>query len=152
MNYNKFTTIIVKKSSKFHLINLKFFLGMHNAAACCTIVCYFLMIFSWSTGFSACFTKRVPLTFATSVLNMLNAVFLGLMLAIFHRKIITVNKDLRCGESNILLQIICQNRVINYGYSLGICWLGLLFTFLNSICWYHISKMQKILLAHGHYY
>ncbi|RNA06351.1 hypothetical protein BpHYR1_050154 [Brachionus plicatilis] len=117
--------------------------SMHNAAACCTIVCYFLLIFSWSTGISAGFTKRVPLTLATSVLNMLTAVFLALMIAIFHRKIISVNQDTKCGGSNQLLQIICQNRVVKYGYSLGMCWLGFLFTFLNSICWYHISACDK---------
>ena len=125
---------------------------MHNAAACCTIVCYFLLIFSWSTGIIAGISKKVPLTLATSVLNMLTAVFLALMLAIFHRKILSVNQDLNCKGSNELFLIICQNRIVTFGYSLGICWLGFIFTIFNSFCWYYISKMQKILLIHGNFY
>ncbi|CAF0906583.1 unnamed protein product [Brachionus calyciflorus] len=121
---------------------------MHNAAACCTIVCYFLLIFSWVTALSAGFSKRVPLTFATCVLNMLIAVFLGLLLAIFHRKILGIDQKPACGESTQIHRIICKNRIVKFGYSLGLTWLAFLFNLITSICWLYITKMQKLLLAH----
>lgn len=125
---------------------------MHNAAACCTIVCYCLLITSCITAISAGFSKKVPLTFATCVLNMLIVVFLVLLLAIFHRKIIVIDLKPSCGDSSQIFRIVCQNKMVKLGYSLGMTWLALLFTIISSISWLYITKMQKLLLAHGYFY
>lgn len=125
---------------------------MHNAAACCTIVSYFLIIFSWITAITAAISKRVPVTLATCVLNLVIAVFLGLLLAIFHRKIITEESRSDCYDLKIVLNIVCSTRNVQFGYSLGLTWLSLFFTVMNGICWFHITKMQKLLFAHGYYY
>lgn len=125
---------------------------MHNAAACCTIVSYFLLVFSWATAIGAAISKKVPVTLATCVLNLLIAVFIGLLLAIFHRKIITEEKRLDCYDLKIVFNLVCSSRTVNFGYSLGLTWLALFFTVMNGICWFHITKMQKLLFAHGYYY
>lgn len=125
---------------------------MHNAAACCTIVSYFLLVFSWITGMMAAITKRVPVSLASCVLNLLIAVFLLLMLAIFHRKIFTEEKRSDCYDLKIFFNIVCSNRIVRFGYSLGLTWLAFLATFINGLCWFHITKMQKLLFAHGYYY
>jgi ABC-type antimicrobial peptide transport system permease subunit len=125
---------------------------MHNAAACCIIVSYFLLIFSWITGLAAVITKKVPVTLATCVLNMLIAVFFGLLIAIMHRKILAEEKRKDCFDLKIVFDIVCKSRRIKFGYSLGITWLALVFTSINGFCWFHITKMQKLLFTHGYYY
>lgn len=125
---------------------------MHNAAACCTIVSYFLLVVSWITGLTAAFTKRVPVSLASWVLNLLIGVFLFLMLAIFHRKILIESKRTDCLDLKIVFNIVCSSRTVKFGYSLGLTWLAFIFTSINAICWMQITKMQKLLFAHGYYY
>ncbi len=126
---------------------------MHNAAACCVIVAYFLLLFSWFTAVIATFSKNVPVTLATGVLNGLISVFLLLLLAIVHRQIINEDKSHDCFDvKKIFGPVVCSSRTIEFGYSLGLTWLASLFTTINGICWFHITKMQKLLFTHGYYY
>jgi hypothetical protein len=122
---------------------------MHNAAACCAIVSYLLLVFSWITSLTAAISKKVPLSLATCVLYMLIAVFLALLLAVFHRKILAEERKSDCFDLKLLFSIVCQSRSVRFGYSLGLTWLALLCTSLSSICWFHITKMQKLLFTHG---
>ena len=126
---------------------------MHNAAACCVIVAYFLLIFSWITTLTALFSKSVPVTLTTSVLNALICVFLFLLLAIAHRKLHQMQRQRECFDvKRIFGMVVCSARTVKLGYSLGLTWVSLIFTTLNSSCWYHIAKMQKLLFTHGYYY
>jgi hypothetical protein len=126
---------------------------MHNAAVCCVIVSYFLLFFSWFTSLGAVFSKHVPVTLATGVLNGLISVFLLLLLAIVHRKIINEDKPKDCFDiKRMFATVICSSRTIKFGYSLGLTWLAFIFTSINGFCWYHITKMQKLLFTHGYYY
>jgi len=126
---------------------------MHNAAACCVIVAYFLLIFSWITALVALFTKSVPITLTTSVLNALISVFLVLLLAIAHRKLLQMQRQQDCFDvKRIFGMVVCSSRTVRFGYSLGLTWLALICTILTSSCWYHIAKMQKLLFTHGYYY
>ena len=124
---------------------------MHNAAACCVIVCYFLLGFSWFTGLAAVVTKKVTVSLATAFLNLLIAVFLGLLLAIIHRKIISEERQRNCFDLKTTFDIVCKSRIIKFGYSLGLTWLALIFTIINGVCWFHITKMQKLLFTHGYF-
>ena len=124
---------------------------MHNAAACCVIVSYFLLAFSWVTGLAAVVTKKVPVSLATAVLNLLIAVFLALLLAIIHRKIISEGRHINCFDLRTTFDIVCNSRHISFGYSLGLTWLALIFTIVNGICWANITKMQKLLFTHGYF-
>ena len=125
---------------------------MHNAAACCIIVSYFLLVFSWGTGLAAVLTKQVPVTMATGVLNILISAFLIFVIAIVHRKIVAEEKTEDCFDLKIMFNLVCSSRTIKYGYSLGLTWLALFFNTLNGICWFHITKMQKLLFTHGYFY
>lgn len=124
---------------------------MHNAAACCIIVCYFLLGFSWITSLAAVITKKVPVTLATAVLNLLIAVFLALLLAIIHRKIVAEERTENCFDLKVTFDLICESRQVKFGYSLGITWLAVLVTFINGFCWFHVTKMQKLLFTHGYF-
>ena len=126
---------------------------MHNAAASCVIIAYLLIFFSWLTALAALFSKSVPVTLATFFLNALITVFLFLLLAVAHRQIYNSQGIEDCFDvKKIFCEVICSSRTVRFGYSLGLTWLALITTTLNSICWYHIAKMQKLLFTHGYYY
>ncbi len=122
----------------------------HNAALCCIIVSYILLICSWTTGTVAIFTKKVPITLATAVLKLCICVFLIFLLGIVHRKIYSEEKQHDCSDLRIDLTIVCSARKITYGYSLGLAWLAAFFTVLCCICWFQITKMQKLLFTNGY--
>lgn len=124
---------------------------MHNAAACCIIVCYFLLLFSWGTGIAAVFTKKVPITLATGVLKLCICVFLVFLLGIVHRKLISEEKEHDCLDLKIELTIVCSTKQLKFGYSLGLAWIATLFTTLCCVCWFQITKMQKLLFTNGYY-
>ena len=123
---------------------------MHNAAACCLIICYLLLACSWITGPIAIVYKKVPFTLSTSVLNFLICVFLALLLAVFHRKIYLEDTKSDCKDvGRTLMALTCQCRTIKFGFSLGLAWLALLFAFINGVCWFYVTKIQKLLFIHG---
>lgn len=124
---------------------------MHNAAACCIIVSYFLLFLSWGTGAAAVITKKVPVTLATGVLKLCICVFLVFLLGIVHRKIVSEEKDHDCFDLRVDLSIVCSARRLTFGYSLAIAWLSALFTTVCCICWLQITKMQKLLFTNGYY-
>jgi hypothetical protein len=104
------------------------------------------------TAFGALISKKVPVTLATGVLNALISVFLLLLLAIVHRKILNEDKAKDCFDVNRMFSaVVCSSRTIKFGYSLGLTWLALLFTTINCFCWFHITKMQKLLFTHGYF-
>jgi hypothetical protein len=123
---------------------------MHNAAACCTIVCYLLLVVTWVTSLTSAITKKVPPTLASCVLNSIIVVFNLLLVAIYHRKIANEERKSDCFDLKILFDVVCSSRVIRYSYSLALSWLALFFTIMNTICWFHIAKMQKLLFSNGY--
>lgn len=124
---------------------------MHNAAACCIIVSYLLLGLAWSTAAAAVITKKVPVTLATGVLKLCICVFLVFLLGIVHRKIVNEEKEHDCLDLRVELTIMCSARKLTFGYSLGIAWLAAFFTIVCTICWFQITKMQKLLFTNGYY-
>jgi hypothetical protein len=124
---------------------------MHNAAVCCIIVSYFLLFTSWATGIAAAFTKQVPITLATGVLKLCICVFLVFLLGIVHRKMYSEEKQHECYDLRIDMTIVCSARKLTYGYSLGLVWLATISTTLSCVCWFQITKMQKLLFTNGYY-
>lgn len=126
---------------------------MYNVSACCVIVAYLMMVSSLITALSALLSKSVPVTIITSVLNSMISVFMILLLAIIHRKIWMQQQD-DCLDINrdTFGLIVCSSRHLSYGWSLGLTWIVVIISALNSICWFHIAKMQKLLFTHGYYY
>jgi hypothetical protein len=122
---------------------------MHNAAACCTIVCYMLLVVTWVTSLTSAITKKVPPTLASTVLNSIIVVFNLLLVAIYHRKIASEERRADCLDLKILFEVVCSSRVLTYGFSLALTWLALFFTVMNTVCWFHIAKMQKMLFSNG---
>lgn len=95
--------------------------------------------------------KYVPLTMATGFLNILSLTFLIFLLAIMHTKIHEESKTSSCYDIKILLNLICSIRTIKIGSSLAITWVALLLSFISSILWLYLTKIQKVLVhMHGH--
>ena len=126
---------------------------MYNVSACCVIVAYLMLISSWITALSAILSKSVPVTIITSVLNSMISLFMVLLLAIIHRKIyMQQSHDCLDVNRDTFGLVICSSRTFTFGWSLGLAWIVVLISALNSLCWFHIAKMQKLLFTHGYYY
>ena len=80
-----------------------------------------------------------------------NSVFLVFLLGIVHRKLISEEKEHDCLDLKIELTIVCSTKQLKFGYSLGLAWIATLFTTLCCVCWFQITKMQKLLFTNGYY-
>ncbi len=91
----------------------------------------------------------MPASLTSSFLNLVKGIFLILLLSVYHRKIYAEGKMRDCFDLNMLFIVVCSSRKIVLGYSLLLTWLGLIFTILNGICLFQITKIQKLIFLHG---
>ena len=91
----------------------------------------------------------MPASLTSSFLNLVKGIFLILLLSVYHRKIYAEGKKRDCFDLNMLFDVVCSSRKIEFGYSLLLTWISLIFTTLNGMCLFQITKIQKLIFVHG---